>query len=422
MFGMRKLTAQPEMQRALSMRSKVRAWSFYTALGFVAITVVVVGLTIEALSREMGFGDAMQLRSIFLGRMSGALVGTLAGGWLCDVCPMKTLMSTFFVISAGALVMVPWAAERGLTALVCNFAIIGFVGSGLVCCATTAACWAFPRERVGPVLSGCSASFGITSAALPLLFYPLQNNVRVSYLASAICVLPALMLLCISSAPVKPPTAGFARQHTDGSVNVCLDWTLAVLAGTAQLVLQGSNASMLVWLVPFGQTHLGMGEDAAFLVSAMQGSATLGSLAAMSYQKRFKLLDLACLQLALVTVSAFVWAFAFAQSVQAAVLSVMCYGALGGSTLGYCSALFNQYTTPSGMQLSLISLGSNVGAGLAPFLAGLVMERFGQQALLWLLAIGNGIVFIGMAALRLRLLWKESWHRHDDLEERLLAT
>eukprot|EP00928_Gymnodinium_smaydae_P023233 TRINITY_DN19253_c0_g1_i1.p1 TRINITY_DN19253_c0_g1~~TRINITY_DN19253_c0_g1_i1.p1 ORF type:complete len:425 (-),score=76.80 TRINITY_DN19253_c0_g1_i1:120-1394(-) len=393
------------LQRAMSIRSRVRAWCFYTALGYVAVTVTVVGLTQQDLASVMGLSDVLELHPIFLGRFFGALVGTLLGGVLCDWFPIKQLMAVCVVLSAASIAFVPHAAGIGLPALLVNFACIGVAGAALVCCATTAACWAFSGENVGPILSGCAASFGLSSAALPLLLEPVSGKPDAEYLVASACAIPTLVLLAACETPVRPAklggqASGSSNATTSKSTRCAQAWALAACAGVAQVLLQGANAAMLMYMVTFGQQQLGLPRHvASLLLTLLQGGVMVGSLLAAQFQKQFALLNLACIQLALVTLTVAVWMVNIDLAVLAFV-AVVLYGLLGGPTLGYSNALFNKYTTPSGAQMSLINLGSNCGTGIAPFVAGSLMQHRGPFALLWMVLAANATVLVGML-----LLW-----------------
>ena len=73
---------------------------------------VIVGLTLTELAKRMDLQNGLQLHGLFLGRAVGAVFGsipratelqrapihrppsrgTMLGGWLCDVCPIKIAM------------------------------------------------------------------------------------------------------------------------------------------------------------------------------------------------------------------------------------------------------------------------------------------------------------------------------------------
>jgi len=340
--------------------------------------------------------------------------GTVLGGWLCDVVPMKLLMSSCVVVSLVSLFALPHVAVHwGLDALLVDFTLLGLSGAALVCSSTTALCWAFPGKQAGPIFSGCAGAFGITSALLPAALWPwpVHGNVDAEYGFAAVCALPTLALLLLTELPVKPDRKNLISDANCTDTNDRCVWPLATAACCAQMLLQGANSALLVWLVSFGQLQLHLGSDAKWLISVLQGAVTLGALAAMRYQQGFELLNLACVQLFLVVVGCALWLVSAGSEFHGAhtFAAVAWYGFVGGPTLSYSSALFNQYTTPSGKQMSLINLGSNCGAGLAPFLAGLLMERFGAIALVCTVLTCNVLVFGGMLALRLYI---SRFHRH----------
>lgn len=409
--------------RLMSHRSVVRAWTCYAALGYTALTVTIVGLTLPDLAERVGSGDPLALRVVFLGRGAGAVAGTILGGWLCDhgdKLPLKITMSLCVVASSLAVAAAPLlAAHAGVEALVADFVALGLSGSALVCCTVSAACWAFPGEQAAPVLQGCQCAFGISSAVLPVVLLPLRWNGVAEYGAVALGAVPALLLLCLSSSPEKPEGGKRGSARAAG-VSAAFCWFVAVQLSLAQFLLQGTNSSLIAYLVLFGTENASMSDgDARLLVAVLQGSSTAGSLLAMRYQAKFRLLDLACLQLAIAVIGIAAWV-ALPCTAGVTLAGVGFIGFVVGPTLSYCSALFNQYTTPSGNQLAVINLGSNLGATIAPFLVGALLDRYGTSALPWSVLSAIGTVLLGMASAKAVSARSQRGAR-DDAEDVLLG-
>lgn len=406
----------------MSHRSIVRAWTCYAALGYTSLTVAIVGLTLHDLAARIGSGDPLALRVVFLGRGAGAVTGTLLGGWLCDhgdVLPLKITMSLCIVASSLTVAAAPLLATYvGLEALMADFAALGFSGSALVCCAVSAACWAFPGEEAAPVLQGCQCAFGISSAILPIVLLPLRVNGVAEYGAVSLGAAPALLLLCLSSSPEKPVGGKRGSARASG-VSACFCWFVAVLLAMAQFLLQGTNSSLIAYLVLFGTESAFMSDnDARFLVTVLQGASTAGSLLAMRYQAEFALLDLVCIQLAVAVAGIAAWV-AMPCTAGATLIGVGFIGFVVGPTLSYCSALFNQYTTPSGNQLAVINLGSNLGATIAPFLVGALLDRYGTSSLPLSVLSAIALVLLGMTCAKAFSMRFRSGTR-DDAEDALL--
>merc|ERR1712048_744785 len=85
-------------------------------------------------------------------------------------------------------------------------------------------------------------------------------------------------------------------------------------------------------------------------------------------------------QLGLTCVGVSVWSN-FETSHSACALAVVWYGFVAGPTLSYCSSLFNHYTKPSGSQLAVINLGSNLGNSVGPFVCGNLIHTYGTMVL-----------------------------------------
>ncbi|KAJ1630807.1 hypothetical protein T492DRAFT_871015, partial [Pavlovales sp. CCMP2436] len=147
-------------ERRLSIRSRILAWTCYAAIGYVGLTVTVVGLTLDQLAPMVGLAHAVELRQIFLGRGMGAVTGSLVSGWVCDRFSIKRVV-TLLILAEAVLLALVVPSMTTLDSLTAAFFAVGVVGSSLVVCATTSACWAFPGALVGPVMSAASASFGI---------------------------------------------------------------------------------------------------------------------------------------------------------------------------------------------------------------------------------------------------------------------
>lgn len=367
------------MRRQISGRSHLRAWTCYAALGFVAVTVTVFALTLEPLAERINAHDhsvknARDLRVVFLGRGGGSLIGTLLGGWLCDKVQLKPLMCSCIVLSALSIALMPLVADRGCGGVILAFGLLGVSGSALVCCAYTTASWAFPAEQVGPINAGMAASYGIGCVMLPLLLYEAQG-IQVKYVVAALCAVPAIALLVYSSAlPQRTTKATMSSAKSDGQGSGIL--VLACIAGTAQFVVQGANAALINWLVTFGTMHLDVSPGgSSMLVSVMQGGVAIGTMASRTMMLHMDLLDLACIHMALAVAGIGVW-IAVADSVAGTYLAMAWYGLIAGPTLSFPASLFNMYTAPSGFQLSLISLGANLGTSVAPFVVGALFQVF----------------------------------------------
>jgi len=409
--------------REKSFRSHVRAWSCYAAISYVALTVTIVGLTLQDLAAQAGWNDPRDIRMIFLARCSGAFCGTLIGGWLIDRVPMKSVFLIFILLSATGLFLVPVAAWSNIKLLMVDFSMIGLSGSALVCCSVTVACWAFPGKEAGPVLSGFAAAYGLSSAALPLLVEPLEVGVTAKYAFVSCAAFPALILVAISQPPSKPPGTVCCSTASRDSTKQCRSWPLVFAAGFAQFLLQGASASLMNWSVTFARLQLNMAfETAGFLVSVLQITVTASSFVAMLYQSHFNLLDLAIVQLAMSTSLIFGW-WTICSHKEAIFLVVGLYGFVAGPTVSYSSGLLNQYTTPSGAQLSVISLGSNIGTSLAPFVCGALMKTWGPSALIVTVLVCNALVLAATCLAKLvELQHNRSSERLADHQETLLAS
>mmetsp|Transcript_53259 Transcript_53259/g.102944 ORF Transcript_53259/g.102944 Transcript_53259/m.102944 type:complete len:414 (-) Transcript_53259:2-1243(-) len=385
-----------------SRRSHVRAWSCYAAISYVALTVTIVGLTLQDLAAQAGLKDPRDMRTIFLARCSGAFCGTLTGGWLCDRVPLKPVMFMFILLSAMGLLLVPVAACSSLNLLMADFFLIGFSGAALVCCSVTSACWAFPGAEAGPVLTGFAGAYGLSSAILPLLVSEtLASGVIEKYVFVACAALPALILVAVSQPPAKPRDDVCCSAASRVSAKQLGSWPLVFAAGFAQLLLQGASASLMNWCVTFARLQFDMvSVTAGLLVSLLQTMVTISSLFASMYQSRFNLLDLAIVQLAMSTALMIGW-WTFCLQRESIFFVVGIYGFVAGPTVSYSTGLLNQYTTPNGAQMSVISLGSNIGTSLAPFLCGSLMKTWGPMALIVTVLVCNALVLAAMILVKL---------------------
>lgn len=402
-----------------SVHSRIRAWTCYAAIGYVAVSVTVVGLTLDELARMVGESSGVDLRQVFLGRGLGAVCGTVISGWLIDRYPLKGVIMLFIFSSAALLALVPFAPTTAL--LVIAFFGVGLSGSALVVCATTSACWAFPGASVGPVMSGASAAFGISSALLPLLLSPFAGSLPAQYGVSAACSLPALLLLALSSAPVRPGAS--AAQRAAAPVQERLErgaggrgagdkagggaradgacfrrgTGLTLCAGLVQVLLQGGLSSLMGWIVSFGRLHWAEADSASALISALQGASTVGCLLAASLQKRVDLLVLLPLQLTIAT-AGMLACVGLGSASTAGFLAIGWYGFFAGPTVGYCSSLLNTYVTLTGFRMSIVSLGINAGANLVPWGVGCLMSSLGPLALVGSICAANALLVVGMGS------------------------
>lgn len=401
----------------LSMRSRVRAWTTYAAISYVALTVTVVGLTLEQLARHTRAASLTDVRSLFVGRGVGALTGTLLGGVLCDRLPIKQVVGGFIGLSAAAVASVPLATT--CTALTAVFFVVGLAGSALVVCTSTSACWAFPGGDVGPVFSRAAAAFGISAATLPFLLAPVRTSLPAQYLLVSAAAAPALALLWVSEAPLRPmasppPGARGARGRAAGAAPAggahlaprrasgSRAIALAIAIACAQALLQGSIAGLTGWVVSFGTLEWSQGRHAPMLMSAFQGASTVGCLVVAHFQHRFDLLRLTSAHLVLAVGSVVLWLTTL-ESVIAGYVAIACYGFFAAPAVGFCSALYSSHAVPSGVAMSILSLGINAGANFAPWAIGLLMSRHGPVALVYGLLAPNAalaVLFCALLALR----------------------
>ncbi|CAK9116931.1 unnamed protein product [Durusdinium trenchii] len=333
--------------------------------------------------------DALELHDLFLGRAIGAVFGTMLGGWLCDVCPIKVAMSCCIGSSALSVLSVPFAAATGNAwILSANFFLLGCVGSALVSFTVSAACWSFPGKEVGPVLATCNGAFGMTSAALPLIFKLLhwQGKAVVEYSFVAACSLPPLAFLLASQAPTRPVEKSLEEIESEGDQDAALhrvriqQWVAVIAAAVAQFLFSGANSALLSWIVLYSADELEDRSVAPFLVSLLQSSLMLGSFGASRYQRYFALWNLARFQVFAVLSGLLLW-LPFTKSIFATVCALAWYGLAGGPLVTYCSTLLNQHCSPSGLQLAVINVGGNFGASAGPFIVGILMIKSGPSAL-----------------------------------------
>jgi MFS family permease len=366
------------------------------------VTVAIVGLTLDELAAMVGMQSGVDLRQIFLARGLGAVVGTLVGGWMVDRLPIKQVIVFFVVMSAATLgALVP--NMPGARSLAAAFFLVGLSGSALVVCATTSACWAFPGASVGPVMSRASASFGVSSAALPLIMHPLSASLRLQYGVCAACSLPALLLLSASNAPARPiapprpPPSSAAvdeEKRSHGARRSRRGLALALAAALVQVLLQGGLSSLMGWIVSFGRIHYWYEADrASVLMSVLQGASTVGCMLAAEFQRRVDLLLLLPAQLAVATAGMLV-CIAWADSSVAGFAAIAWYGFFAGPTVGYCSSLLNTYATLTGIKMSIVSLGINAGANLVPWAVGCLMSSLGPLALVGSICAANIVLIV----------------------------
>ncbi|CAJ1450866.1 unnamed protein product [Effrenium voratum] len=347
---------------------------------------VIVGLTLSDLAGRMGLTSGLQLDNLFLGRGLGAVFGTMLGGWLCDMCPIKVAMSCCIFCSCLSVAAVPFAAATGSHLILSfNFFLLGCCGSALVSFTVSAACWSFPGKEVGPVLAACNGAFGMTSAALPMVFKALQleGHAVVEYSFVSFCALPSLALLLASQAPTRPVdrlSEISDLSHEEDPRQVLWKWFAVLAAAVAQFLFSGANAALLSWIVSYSASELQDPGVAPLLVSILQGSLMVGSFSASKYQAHFALWDLARWQV-LAVLAGLVWWLPFSNSTAATKLALAWYGLAGGPLVTYCSTLLNQHCSPSGVQLAVINVGGNFGASAGPFIVGMLMIKSGPRAL-----------------------------------------
>ena len=375
-----------------------RTLAYYLLFGCLGLGLGIIGPTLTALGAQTQTPSA-HLGLVFLAGSLGYTGGTVLGGRLFDRWRGHPLLGAAQVAAGAGLALIPIVPWLWLLMLVL---FLKGLADGIINTGTnTLLVWTH-TARLGPYMNGLHFAFGVGAFVSPLLvalFAGQADGYRWAFwVLAAACGLVGLRLLALpaQSQPVRPPDN---PRHAAGGGPVPM--ALIAAAGLLLFFYVGAEVSFSGWLYTYAvQLNLAGAAEAAYLTSGFWLAFTFGRLLSIPLAVHFR-----------------------PQSVILAGL-LACVVLLGGLSLIPGSTVVLWVVSlglgfwlgpiwPAGFTLAsqsvnltarlsgFILLGDSAGGIFLPAVAGLVVQRAGPAAIVWLVL---GSVVCDLAALA-GLLW-----------------
>ena len=376
----------------IKLRNTLGYYLVFITLGF---GLGITGPALPSLSEQTG-STLGAIGSLFLLSAIGNMLGTVLSGRIFDRVKNGHLVLGFAQLtSIITLVLIPLAGNLPLLLLV-GF-ISGLPGGMINNGANALIMWTHKKDA-GPYINGLHFSFGIGAFLAPTIFaqvLKLGGTYQHAYWALAVLAVPiALFMLFLPNSPKLP---GKTESEAEAKSNLRKVLPMVITAMLFLFFYVGSEITFGNWIYTYALTlNLADATQAAYLTSGFWLSFTIGrafSIVAAARFKAEKILAVAFLG----GLGALALAIAAPQAINmlwAATIGIGFFMAPVWAT-GY--NLAGQSIKLTATISSLIILGDSLGAVALPWLTGLAIERFGAEAMPWLvfgsLAI-NGLVFL----------------------------
>lgn len=381
-------------------------WIMVAALFFIIFvfwgTYNSFGVFFIPLSEWFGWSRAETSGAFTLGMIMQGLSGVAAGAWVDKHGPRVMMTAACLLTGLGFLLM---SQTSALWHFYLSFGALAGFGAGAAYIAPVATIPRWFTRRRGLALGIMLAAMGAGQMAMPPLFndlltrYGWQSSFVVAGAMVIIIGLPAALLLRRSppagqpqeAAKVGDPNAGQGTWSTGKMLRSPQFWLLSAIWLLAAFSLQ----MVMVHIVPFARDEGISRETAAWLLTLYGGVAIVSRVGVgwISDMLGNRATYLGCLLLQMVALvilagAGDLWTFRVAAAIFAA-------GYGGGASVfpKIVADIFGLRTI--GVVLGLVGLGWSLGAGLGPFLGGLIFDLSGRYFAAFL--TGAGAIALALA-------------------------
>jgi len=354
---------------------------------FGAVIAIVGGLLPELLrSHDLNPGVG---GSLFLFLNSGALLVTLASGFLLDrIGPRATLLLCSLLTGTGFL----WMAGAGsFGALGFGVLLIGLGGGGLNAGPNAVVSDLYPLER-GAALNRLGVCFGVGALSIPLLIGSMLGYlgvVGILKVAAVLGFLPGFLFLT-SRFPARKSMEG-PSLHPAGRLSA---EPVVLLFGVLLFFQGGNEVSTGGWLTTYLTGSLSASPAVASLyLSGFWGGITLGRLLTARLLRDISEATLVRWT-ALFSTLVLSLLIALPHPILSAIFAVLAGVGLSGifpSVLGQAS---HRFPAQSATVLGSLMAAGIVGGMLIPWLAGFLVELLGSWGALLPVVAGTLAVFL----------------------------
>ncbi len=377
------------MLKSPTLRNTLGYYLMFLCLG---LGLGVAGPTLPSLASQTGTTMGV-IGGTFLASSIGYTLGTTLGGWMFDrIVRGHLALGLAQLTSAALLFFIPLCPAVWILILV--DAVIGLSNGIINTGANTLLMWNH-REKVGPYMNGLHFSFGLGAFLAPsvfALFLNLGATHRETYWAIAATAVPVALFMLLM--PDSPQPVKQHETETAGTASVRPYLPILVISMLYLFFYVGAEVTFGGWIYTYA-TSLGLASatQAAYLTSGFWLAFTVGRLISIPVATRFRTGQV--IAAALVGCLAILGAnFVFSNSLL--LLWIVSAG------LGFCMApIWPSGYTLAGRSIkltarmsSIILLGDSFGGMILPSLTGRVLERFGAQAMMWLVFISLGLTLL----------------------------
>lgn len=363
-------------------------------IGFIVVGICagLLGPSLSSLAAHTG-STLSAISVIFVASAVGRMIGSLSAGWLLDHTRGHPLMAAGFVLIALALGLIP--AARSLPALVGAWLLFGVAINCVDVCTNTLIVRVH-GDKVAPYMNTLHLTFGIGASFAPLLVgrsLALSGDVYGAYWLAAALMLPMAIWLLRLRDPV-------GRERTGEHAEPGLPRRHILIMGLFFFCMVSVEIIGVQWLFNLGLA-LGMSREtgAPLLASTFWWTYSLGRLIAVPLSLRVRpglylALDLAgaCLFMALLLV-----ALLMTNGVWLVWVSVIGLGLAIASAFPSALSYIGRRRNLSGAITGVLFASSNLGAMVAPWLIGQLVETQG--------AVTLPIIGLTLAIAALLMLW-----------------
>jgi FHS family Na+ dependent glucose MFS transporter 1 len=200
---------------------------FYSAFIGLGVTSAALGPTLPGLAQNT-HSSLDAISSLFIGRSSGYLLGSLIGGSFYDRLPGSRLMAAMLTLMAVMLFFVPLASTLWLLVLIMG--LLG-VGEGALDTGGNTLLSRVHAGNLGPFMNGLHFFFGVGTSITPIIIamtFLSSGSLNWAYWTLSLLLIPIIIWLFFQP---NPPVQMQAHQvtGTTGISSRLLAWLVAAL-------------------------------------------------------------------------------------------------------------------------------------------------------------------------------------------------
>ncbi len=347
---------------------------YFGAFICLGLSTAALGPTLPGLANNT-HSSLELVSSLFIGRSSGYMLGSLVGGRFYDRIPGNRLMA--FVLSLMALMIFFVPTIPSLLLLAAVMFVLGF-GEGTLDTGGNTLLTRVHPTNLGPYMNGLHFFFGVGTSITPIIIAQTtlhSSNLNWAYWCLALLFIPVIIWMYFQPSPSIEIKSHQMETHSGSSL--VLTWLAAALL----LLYVGAEVGFASWIYTYAM-KLGLSNttQAAYLTSLFWGAFTVGRLLAIPIAARVKaktilLVDLVGSFLCLMII------VAFPISNKTLWISSAGTGFFFASIFPTVLVLAEQPIALTGRIMGFFLVGSSLGGMGVPWLIGQLIDPIGPQVM-----------------------------------------